>query len=152
MWNERKSILLSKIVVIAIIVTIPVLGGFLPTLIQQLLCSGSACPIQSDYYTVAILIPYGVMALPGLVLMAFLYKLLQNIDNHQLFIEDNVSLLRRISWLCFLIAAVAILATGLWWAWSVLAIAAVLIGLLVRVIKNIFARAIIIKEENDYTI
>jgi len=152
MWNERKSILLSKIVVIAVMVTIPVLGIFLPTLIQKFLCSGSACPIQSNYYTVSLIIPYGVMALPGLVLMAFLYKLLQNIDHNQVFIDENVSLLRRISWLCFLIAAIALLTTGLWWAWSVLAIAAVLIGLLVRIIKNIFSAAILIKEENDFTI
>ncbi len=152
MWDERKSILLSKSVVFAVMVAIPVIGFLLPTLIQQFLCGGSACPLQSDYYKVAIIIPYGVLALPGLALMAFLYKLLQNIDRNRLFIEENVSLLRRISWLCFLIAGIALLTTGLWWAWSVLAVAAVLIGSLVRIIKNIFSTAMAIKEENDFTI
>ncbi|MFC0179829.1 DUF2975 domain-containing protein [Thorsellia kenyensis] len=88
----------------------------------------------------------------GLLLMYFLLKLLKNILNNQVFIGDNIHYLRVISWICFLGGLIGLISTFYWILWLPVSFMAIFIGLIIRVIKNILAAAITIKEENDYTI
>lgn len=90
--------------------------------------------------------------IPAFLILFLLHILLTNIKNEEVFIMKNVTVLRVISYACFalsLISAVMII-------WRLLALVICLafafIGLLLRVLKNVFEQAVIIREENDLTV
>lgn len=82
----------------------------------------------------------------------FLNKLLSNISAEKVFIDENVKFIRLLSWCCYLVGIV--LAVYSFWAYPfvVIAAAAAFFGLIMRVLKNVFAKAVEIREENDGTI
>lgn len=91
-------------------------------------------------------------SIPAYYVLYALHRLLSNVATGKVFIPDNVQLLRRCSW-C-LLAAAAICAIGVIWLRVLLIIvaAASFVGLIVRVIMNVFEQAIAMKEELDLTV
>ncbi len=81
-----------------------------------------------------------------------LSRLLKNIMRENVFIGANVKLLRTISILLFIAALIFAFAGYMYMPFYLLAICAFFIVLIVRVVKNCFAAAVLIKEENDMTI
>ncbi len=90
--------------------------------------------------------------IPAAVILIMLNKLLSNIRNEKIFEHDNVNCLRVISYCCFIIALIA----GVMMIWRILALVVVIafsfVGLLLRVLKNVFEQAVLIREENDLTV
>ena len=69
------------------------------------------------------------------------------------FVPENVTALRRISWCCAGAAVLCLAAVFICYRpFAVLAVAAGFMALLVRVLKNAFAQAVRMKNELDYTI
>ena len=91
-------------------------------------------------------VPFGVVAL------VCLDKLLCNIRKEQSFIMQNVTLLRIISYCCFGEVFVFVYITILKPFAAVVMIACAFMGLILRVVKNVFEQAVRIREENDFTI
>ena len=60
--------------------------------------------------------------------------------------------LRTMSWCCIAAGLVYFAAGWFDWYLFVFAAAAAFVGLMLRVVKNVFAQAVAIKAENDYTI
>ena len=88
----------------------------------------------------------------ALVIVTALDRLLSNIRHDKGFIPANVKILRLISYCCFAVSVIFIYCSFIRpFAWLVV-IAAAFFGLILRVIKNVFEQAIVIKEENDFTI
>ena len=79
-------------------------------------------------------------------------KLLANIEQKNVFVQQNVEELRLISWGCFW--AALILLGAFWIKVEFILVSGVIgfFGLLMRVMKNMLSAAIELKEENDYTI
>ena len=77
---------------------------------------------------------------------------MKNIKNDIVFKPENCQHLRYISWCCILVA----IPFGIFGFWRSLgflvAFAAGFFGLILRVLKNVFVRAVELQEENDYTI
>ena len=91
-------------------------------------------------------------AAAALVIVIALDRLLSNIRQGKVFTSGNVKILRLISYCCFAVSVIFIYFSILRpFAWLVV-IAAAFFGLILRVIKNVFEQAIVIKEENDFTI
>ena len=89
---------------------------------------------------------------PAILLVIALDRLLSNIRHDKVFIPANVKILRLISYCCFAVSVIFIYFSFIRpFAWLVV-IAAAFFGLILRVIKNVFEQAIILKEENDFTI
>lgn len=82
----------------------------------------------------------------------FLNKLLKNVKNEQLFIDENVKILRILSWCCYLVGIVTAFYSIWAYQFMVIAAAAAFFGLIIRVLKNVFAKAVEMREENDGTI
>ena len=81
-----------------------------------------------------------------------LLGLLKNLRRSEVFIEKNVRAMRIVSWCCAGVA-VACLVSMLWYLPFVfVAIAAGFMGLIVRIVKNVFQQAIAMKDELDLTI
>ena len=91
-------------------------------------------------------------AIPAALVLFCLHRLLKNIAQEDVFCEENVQYLRVMSWCCIAAGAVYFLAGFFDWYLFVFCVAAAFVGLMLRVVKNVFAQALVIKAENDYTI
>lgn len=91
-------------------------------------------------------------ALPIITVLFSLYKLLSNIKKENVFCEANVSFIRLISWCSFTEALIALTAGFFYLPFLFIFIAAAFLGIILRVIKNVFEKAVEIKNENELTI
>lgn len=121
---------------------------FVSNFIKVVIPSSSIAAANRFLFTVTIELCLGF----GLVILFLLYQLVQNIENNKTFTEKNITLLRRISWLCFLEAVILLVSGSYYYPWFFVAGLAAFVGLIVRIIKNVFCQALLIKEENDFTI
>lgn len=94
---------------------------------------------------------YSILPFAAGVLIC-LWKLLGNILDGQVFIPQNTRLLRVISFLLFFATIIFAVAGYFYMPFFLLSVCAAFITLIVRVVKNCFAAAIILKDENDMTI
>ena len=89
---------------------------------------------------------------PAAVLLLSLDRLLAGISKGEVFTERNIAHLRRCSWCCMAVAVICLGFTVTLLYFLMVAVAAAFIGLILRVVKNVFQQALALKEENDYTI
>ncbi|MCI8653756.1 MAG: DUF2975 domain-containing protein [Angelakisella sp.] len=94
---------------------------------------------------------YLCVPLAGVVLWS-LERLLAGLSRGEIFTGENILHLRRISWCCFGVAGVCLGFTLCFFPFLLVSAAAAFMGLILRVIKNVFQQAMALKEENDYTI
>lgn len=149
MWNKELSVLLSKGLIflgmglgVAVCIWLPDCVRWLEDFYYRPLGHIPSCVMA-----------YGVIAIL-LALLVYLYILLNNISKKKVFIAENVKNLRMISWTCFGAAAV-LCVWGLLSFVEVIFLAAFTIGflgLVLRILKNVFEEAVSIKEENEYTV
>lgn len=149
MWNKKRSLALSKVstllfmaLLAAAIVAAPWLVGWL---------TGHSPNASGAFYGLFLGTLYVGGTLAAAVLVC-LYRMLSNIGKGLVFTRRNVSLLRGISWLCIAEGAVCTLSALYYFPWLIAGAAAAFIGLIVRVVKNVLAEAVALKEENDFTI
>ncbi|MDR0926196.1 MAG: DUF2975 domain-containing protein [Ignavibacteria bacterium] len=109
--------------------------------------------ITADYIRANLGVFYAA-CVPALIALFFLDRLIANIKKEDIFIKTNITALRVISWACFVAAIVFIVGAflsdsmGFW----LVAVVCAFIGLILRVVKNVFDAAVRIKDENDFTI
>lgn len=150
MWNETKSLTLSKICVKLFMVLLIGLGVTAPFWLKSLLAFYSELGLEGFYGY--FLTTIYACCVPAAFLLYHLYRLLNNIGEDQIFNEENIRHLRVISWCC-IAAGLICLVSGLYYLpWLLLAVAAAFIGLILRVVKNVIQLAVVLKNENDYTI
>ena len=81
-----------------------------------------------------------------------MFALLHRVKAGQVFTDQSVSLIRGVSWCCFLLG-MAFCGLGIYFQLSFLvAFAAVFLGMCLRVVKNTIEEATQIKSENDLTV
>lgn len=147
MRNNRASLTLSLVLSILFFVGLIACAFVLPTYVDALENRGDSF-IQYDMVEG---IGYGVLLLAA-VADVLLLRLLWQVRRGNVFTATNVALLRGLSWCC-LLAGALFLWLGVFFLVSfAVAFVAVLVGLCLRVVKNAFAEAILLKEENDYTV
>jgi len=149
-WSRDRSVLLSlwatrlvAALAIALAVALPLLtrSGFFEQ--RALLPEGSISWLMPIYYSFLV---------PASVALFSLDRLLAAIRHEQVFTAGNVLYLRIISWCCFLAAAILAASTLASVVFGALAILAVFFGVILRVVKNLFAAAVALQAESDYTI
>lgn len=152
MWNKDKSVKLTHFMVRA----------FYVILAAASVCAPSLVKVQVfDAVDSSFLVPFYLAVPAGLAALICLDKLLINIKKEIVFNIKNVKLLRILSWCCVYAAAVSIVffavmcviyKDDIFYSFVAISIAEAFVGVIVRVIKNVFESAIIIKEENELTI
>ncbi|MEG2769257.1 MAG: DUF2975 domain-containing protein [Oscillospiraceae bacterium] len=149
MVKNKHSILLTRICVYAFMAVdfACILGGYY---VIKWFLSFSRAEIQGLF------VPFAITAYSSAVLVTFvlflLEKLLRNIDKDNVFIDQNVAIIRICSWCCIGEAVICAISTVYYFPFIFLAVAAAFMGLILRVIKNVIEKAIEIKNENDLTI
>lgn len=147
MWNKDKSIILSQILIKFCYVGIVVCAVIAPELVKlyekKAGTEGLYTPLLA---TLLCCVP------PAIIALVCLDVLLWNIQKNRAFIEQNVKLLRSISYCCFCVAVIFIYFSILRPFAFVIVFAAGFFGIILRVVKNCFQQAVAIREENDFTI
>jgi len=149
MWNDRKSLILSKLCLLIFMVLLVVVAFCAPWLTRWVLGFSRAGLEGTQPYFLATIY---TGAVPAVILLYSLYRLLHHIEADQVFIPKNVEYLRRISWSCFAGAGICLVSICYYFPWVFVAVAAAFMGLIVRVVKNVVARAVALQEEVDHTI
>lgn len=148
-WNKDKSLRLSRFCVALFMVLLAALCLGAPWLFRLLIAlrpaelSGKLPLFLASTYTVAA---------PAAAALYGLRKLLQNIGGGAVFVAENVSLLRLLSWCCIAAGLLCLASTLYYMPFLLISAAAAFMGLILRVLKNVFAEAVRLKNENDYTI
>ncbi|MBS4030661.1 MAG: DUF2975 domain-containing protein [Clostridiales bacterium] len=149
MWNDKKSLNLSKLCLlvfmsglIGTIVTAPWLTRWFLNFSRAELQGTKSFFLATIY----------VGGIPAGILLYNLFRLLRRIEQEQVFITDNVDYLRWISWSCFMGAGIGTVSAFYYFPWIFVAVAAAFMGLIVRVVKNVLAKAVELQNEVDYTI
>lgn len=149
MWNSKRSLHLSRFCVVFFFCLLVATAVAAPWLVAQYLQYSHLFLWGAPYY---FLITIYLGCLPAAILLFSLYRLLKRIGADQVFLPENVECLRRISWSCFAGAVLCCVSALYYLPWIIVAVAAAFMSLIVRVIKNVFAQAVELKNEVDYTI
>ncbi|MGI5997827.1 MAG: DUF2975 domain-containing protein [Lutispora sp.] len=149
MWNDKKSITLSKFCVLAFSAMLIGIALSAPWIVNRFLDFSRADLVGKENFFLSTIYSGSI---PAAVLLYCLYRLLHSIEHEEVFISANVEYLRRISWCCFAGAIICFASTPYYFPWIFVAVAAAFMGLIVRVIKNIIAQAVELKNESEYTI
>lgn len=145
-WSKDKSLMLSKICIFlfgAMYLTACCIAPWLNKIIWYTALIGATQYIVITIY---------MCAPPVFIALWCLYKLLANISAELVFIPKNVQYLRKISWCLIWAAIIFLLSMSYAWSFGILATVAVFMGIILRVVKNVFAQAVALQTENDLTI
>lgn len=148
--NEHRSLRLSQMLVLlfgGLMVAMDATGPWLVRFVCFNVVQHSGL-----WFELPLLLCLYVCSIPAYVTLVDLFRLLGNIQKDQVFVEENVRRMRRVSFCCGVVAVVCLLCSVAWISLLVVALAAAFMALLVRVIKNVFVRAIRMKDELDLTI
>jgi len=148
MWNPSKSVLVSSIctkIVIGIVICTAFAAPFLVKNYIQY-------TMKDPYVIKPLLATIYACAVPGLIALFSLDRLLANIKKKDVFIEKNVKHLRLISWCSFAVSIILFVSGFYYLLFILIAVAAAFFSLILRVVKNVIEQAVIIKNENDFTI
>jgi len=148
MTKEKRSIAITSVLIKIAIVLCAAALFLMPYAAKMY----EQISFQRDNITVPLLITFYVCAAFGFVILFVLNKLIKNIGSEKVFIDENVKLLKILSYCCFAIAVVTLIFARFRILVFVITFAAAFIGLILRVIKNCFTEAIRLREENDFTI
>ncbi len=151
-WSCSKSIRLTRIMImifLALLVAMDCGGMYLSKLLYDTVYS-----LNREIATVGLILGLiYVCSIPAYVTLYCLYRLIANIDKGQVFVVENVSALRLVSWCCIFVSGVCFLSgVMIWYTLLLVSAAAGFMALIVRVVKNIFEQAIEMKDELDFTI
>ena len=149
-WNGIKSVQLSKVAVVlfaALLAAIDVGAYWMVTWFL-----GQSDMLGGVHDGCILLICIYSCSIPAWITLVALWRLLGCIGRGEIFTDGNIHQLRLTSWCCIL-AGLILLAGGVFYPpLLVLALAAGFMGLIVRIVKNIFAQAMAMKDELDFTI
>lgn len=148
MWNLSRSVKLSSICTKVAVVLVICAAFAMPNLVPAYVNYTEKNPeiIHSLLLTIY------ACVLPGMISLICLDRLLANIKREEIFVEKNVKLLRVLSWCSFIVSAILFISGFYYILFVIIAVCAAFLGLILRVIKNVFEQAMVIKIENDFTI
>ena len=153
MWNRKHSATLSIVVCWVVVAVLTAAVFTFPWIVDEWFGSYRGWNENSVEYMMTLLLstfyPCAVLAY---VTLYNLIRMLCNIRREQVFIQRNVTHLRRISWCCFGVAGITLVSCVFYLPYLMIGVAAGFVGLMLRVVKNVMQSAVEIREENELTI
>lgn len=147
-WIDSKSILFSKLGVLFFAVLLAVLdiGGWW---IVQWFGNLRRLHWQRCIGILAVLYACSIF---GWILLWAMWKLLGSLQRGQVFTEDNIRLLGRVSLCCGAAAVICAVGFLFYTPFLIPVAAAAFMALIVRIVRNVFRTALDMKTELDYTV
>lgn len=147
--NAPRSIVITEILVVVI------MGGLLLFDIFLWPISGLYLEhrqIHSETIRLTLVIVFYGVSVFAWVLLYKLFRLLRNLKRGNVFVEQNVGILRIVSYCCLAIGILCFAGGFFYRPLFFVAAAGLFMTLIVRVVKNVFHQAIEMKDELDYTV
>lgn len=107
---------------------------------------------RNVYATLAAVIAFYSCCPAAWIALFSITKILKNILNDKVFTRETVKILRTLSWCCAFVALVSFITFFFYKLFIVFSLGAGLMMLILRVLKNVMAKAVEIKEENELTV
>ena len=147
-WNKDKSIVLSQAGVIVFALCLAALDGgaywFSAWFVRVRAMSGQiAILLMGTIYSGSVF---------AWLCLWHLWQLLAGVKRGEVFTAPNVRHMRVISWCCAAAAVITFASAAYYLPFLFLAVAALFMALIVRIVKNAFQQAIAMKDELDLTI
>ena len=148
LWDDRKSITLTRIVVALAIAGSIIMTVCGPRLVRWMV-TAHTLPAASG----PVLLGMGYLcAVLALVMLCTLYQFLRRIEQGEIFVARNVAALRSISWCCVGAAVICFASCVYYLPFLFVSVAAAFMALIVRIVKNVFQQANAMKSELDFTV
>ena len=147
-WTKDRSIVLSQFCVGAfalLLLAIDILGYWLVGFFIQL-------RNMNWQLGAVILAAVYLCSVFAWIVLWRLWKLLGNIKAGRVFISENIGHMRTVSWCCAAVALVCLLAGLAYLPFFICAMASAFMALIVRIVKNAFQQARLMKDELDFTV
>lgn len=147
-WNRSRSLILSRVMVYTFYLLLATAVVTLPWLLGWYF--GWMKKDESLLYPLM----GGLWVSAGWAFGALycLDRLLRNISRAEVFTPRNVRYLRALSWCCFAVAILFMIFCVYYLLGAVVGVLAAFVGLIVRVVKNVFNKAVELQQENDLTV
>jgi len=152
MWNSKKSVNLSICVCGFTIISIIVAAIFVPWWAKNYFLYLFDWDHTQYLKYIAFMFSFYPCASLGILAVFLLIKILFRIKKGNPFCNENVKSLKIISWCCFFVSLITLLASPFYIPLIIVAVAAGFFGLILRVVKNVIHAAVELKKENDLTI
>ena len=149
-WDMKHSVMLSRVFIVffAILLLGVDVAGFL-RVSRSWDLEDVIQPSQLMWVRICIY----ACSVPAWAALWELWQLMGRLSRGQVFTSETVKLLRVIAWCCFIVAAISfICAGGVHFSVIVVSVAAALMGLIVRMVKNVLEQGMAMKNELDYTV
>ena len=151
-WSEMKSLKLSRLLVAGLFFLLIVILFTAHIIAEWFDVISVGRGIIDGRVDVAVTVMIYICDVFAIIAVVSLNKLLSNISRDEVFIEQNTQCLRIISWCCVLVGF-TFTVFSLWrYEFLFAAFFAMFLGLVMRVLKNVFEKAVELKSENDFTI
>ena len=148
--SKNASVTVS-IVLTALFCAVLLSAAFILPGFVRLIASAALRPLGPQDGIVVLVSGYLIL-LFALLAAVMLIRLLLLVRSGNVFTPGSVSLIRGVSWCAFVIGLVFLIMSWYYLVALVLAFTAVLLGLCLRVVKNVIEEATAIKFENDLTV
>jgi len=155
LWNSKRSIILTKFCILALMLVSVIMMFCGKYLISRflILTGGAKIDISNEFSFYIITFISYILGILALLTLFCMLKFIVNLENDLVFVPQNIKWLRFISYGCLSAGLLLIIATVVYHKlFLVLSLAALFMMLIVRVIKNAFEQAVEMKEELDLTI
>ena len=146
-WTAENSLSLSRILTFVMMVFACVSLFCIPVITEWYDAISDQAPIHI-YLNIGLYLS----AFLGILALWELFRMFSNIRKKLVFVTENVTIMRVISWCCFGVALIWVLLSYLRLMSMFVAFTAAFAGIIIRVMKNLFAMAVEMREENDFTI
>ena len=149
--STKISLFVSVLLLVALLLLLP----WVPDVVRSMLDTadhlGDRASLSEGARTYVLIAAYAMMAVAFLAI-GMLFFLLCDVLRERIFQPSLIRWLRGLSWCCF---AEGALFFSIGYCFQIalgVGLAACFLGLCLRVVKNVIAEAIRIKDENDFTI
>lgn len=149
-WNIKHSVMLSRAFIgfFAILLLAVDVAGFL-NVSRSWDLQDVVKPSQLTWIRICVY----ACSVPAWAALWELWQLMGRLSRAQVFTPQTVKQLRIIAWCCFMVALISfVCAGGVHFSIIVVSVAAALMGLIVRMVKNVLEQAMVMKNELDYTV
>ena len=155
LWNSKKSIILTKFCILALMVISVIMMFCGRYLISRFLSitGGAKITISKELSLYIITFISYILGIIAQVTLFCMLKFVTNLEKDLVFIPQNIKWLRFISFGCLSAGLLLIVVAVVYHKfYLIFSLAALFMMLIVRVIKNAFEQAVKMKEELDLTI
>ena len=147
-WLKSKSILFSQICVVLFALLLAVLDLGCWRIVNWFVAL-RGMDRQAVWGILAVLLLCSVF---GWVLLWALWRLLGNLRQARVFTEENIALLQRVSLCCAAAALICVAGCFFYLPFLIAVAAASFMALIVRIVRNVFQKALDMKNELDLMI